>query len=143
MCKYCEETEAIWFKKKNIYKGTVGEYEEGKEILGGIFDMENDNFFKSKTYLSISTDKKEWLDIRIKYCPFCGKKLTRKSLSNTIKAIIDYKYNKKHDNDLIEGIATCSKCGKNIKNELKPGESITYEGKNIYCQECSKNIKGD
>lgn len=143
MCKYCEESNAIWLRKKNIYYGSNEEYFGKGKILSAIFDFENKSFFKGKYYLSVdiasnNNDKKQqgdWFDIRINYCPMCGRNLKRKTLSNTIRAIINYYYDKKHENDLQNGIAKCSKCGKNIKEKDK---IISYEGKNIYCEKCSK-----
>lgn len=101
MCKYCEDIEAIWLKKRNIFVGTIGEYDEDKgKRLAAIFDVEGDNFFKMKPYLSVAVneEKNDWFDVRINYCPFCGRKLKRKSLTNVIKAIIEYKQYKKEQN---------------------------------------------
>jgi len=84
MCKYCEKTEAIWFRRKNIYSGTIGEYEDGDKKLGAIMDFETLDFFKSNSYLTIDVNYDEnnkdndhhignWFDLSIKYCPFCGR----------------------------------------------------------------------
>lgn len=146
MCKYCEEGNAIWFRKKNFFSQSTEYFENEGKRLGCIFDDSNeDSFFKNKAYLSVATniEQEDWYDIRINYCPFCGKKLKYKSISNIIKTIIDYKYKKKYEKELDTGICKCSKCGKNIKNKLETGETITHEGKEIFCQECSKEKYGE
>lgn len=130
MCKYCDENkmEAIWFKKKNIYKGSIGEYEENEKMLGAIFDFESEDFFRKEPYLSIEKEKGEWFEIYIKYCPFCGKKLKRKTLSGTIRMIISYCLNKKTEREIYNGNIKCSICDKkiNYKENVIINNGIAY-----------------
>ncbi len=139
MCKYCEKMEGIWLKKKNIYYKTIGEYTGDEKVLAAIMDLETKSFFKNESYLTVDVNynkekRGNWLDVKINYCPFCGKSLKRKTLSNTIKAIIEYKWRITHDNEIEKGAAICSKCGKKINKKEKV---ITWEGKKIYCEKCS------
>lgn len=143
MCKYCEEMEGIWLRKKNIYYKTIGEYTGDEKVLAAIIDRGTKSFFKNESYLTVDVDynKKEkgnWFDVKINYCPFCGKNLKRKTLSNSIKAIIEYKWGMIHDKEVEKGVAICSKCGKKINKEEKV---ITWEGKKIYCEKCSTKEK--
>lgn len=142
MCKYCEKTEAIWFRKKNIYYRTIGEYDGEDKKLGAIMDFDTVDFFKNNPYLSIDVNydetkkdyKGNWFDVNINYCPFCGRNLKRKTLSQTIRAIMDYRWSRIHEIKINEGIEICSRC----KKRIYEGENISYEGRKIYCKDCSK-----
>ena len=145
MCKYCEENTAIWFKKRSIYDEGTEYFENEPKRLACIYDVRNKSFFKNRTYLEVATnaEQEDCYHIRINYHSFCGKNLKHKTISNIIKAIIDYKYEKKYCTELDVGVAKCSECGKNIKDEAS-GEthSASIEGKKIFCSKCSKKRFG-
>lgn len=145
MCKYCEENNAIWFKKRSFYDQNSEYFENEGKRLACIYDVENKSFFKNRTYLDVATnaEQEDCYQIKINYCPFCGKNLKRKTISGVIKAIIDYKYQTKYCTELEAGVAKCSECGKNIKDEVN-GEthSASIVGKKIFCSKCSKKRFG-
>ena len=141
MCKYCERRNAIWFKDSHVDdEGVFGKTYEKK--LAYIEDMESEDFFKNKSYLEINVDYEEndknkriygkWFCAEINYCPMCGRNLKRKTLSNTIKAIIQYKWDYIHRKELEKNIAKCSECGKKLNEKSE----YAWQGKKIYCGKC-------